>query len=165
MGKALKPKIVNDRSASKSHARKLKKRRTRWEWNFPLLLKTLIAAAIIFVGGFFSYQHFSKAAASEFRSQAVRAEEEGRIGDQISWLTRYSRLHPEDTDILVKIARITDDRVDQTAPAKRRAALNAATNAILIAIGRLGPDKSDVEKELRQKINQTVSRDWWQLVS
>ena len=152
VGKTLKPKLVDDPIASKARAEKLKKRRVRWQWNLRLLIGSSVVAAIILVGGFFSYRHFSKATGDEFRSQIARAEEEGRVGDQLSWLHRLARLQPENTDILVKIARITDDRVDETSPSKRRAALGAATNAISIAIGRLGSDQPEVERELRQRL-------------
>ena len=152
MSKTLKPKLVDDPIVSKARAQKLKRRRLRWEWNFRLLIGSSIVAAIILVGGFFSYRYFSKATGDEFRSQAARAEEEGRVDDQLSWLHRLARLHPENTDILLKIARITDDRVDQTSPAKRRAALGAATNAISVAMGRLGSDLPEVERELRQRL-------------
>ena len=152
MGKTLKPKLVDDQIASKERAKKLKKRRTRWEWNFRLLIGTLVVAAIISAGGFLSYQHFSKSTADDFRGQAARAEDEGRVDDQLSWLKRLARLDPKSTDILVKIAKITDDRVDQTPPAKRWAALNAATKAISIALGHIGSDLPEKEEELRQRL-------------
>ena len=150
MGKTKKLKLVDDQTAQ-VRAKKLKKRRTRWEWNFQLLIGSLIVAAIIFAGGFFSYQHFSKSTADDFRSQAARAEDEGRVDDQLSWLKRLARLDPKSTDILVKIAKIADDKVDQTPPAKRWAALNAATNAISIALGHIGSNLPEKE-ELRQRL-------------
>jgi tetratricopeptide (TPR) repeat protein len=84
--------------------------RLRWDWNISLLVKSLCAVGVVslVVGSLYFWQ--SSRMASELLFQASSSKEQGKIKEQVKWLTKYVRLIPNDVEKLAQLALAVDSQ-------------------------------------------------------
>jgi Tfp pilus assembly protein PilF len=84
--------------------------RFRWDWNISLLLKSLCVVAVLSLVVGLLYYWQSSRLASGLLSQASSSKDQGKIKEQVKWLTRYVRLVPSDVENLAHLALAVDSQ-------------------------------------------------------
>ena len=84
------------------------KLRLQWEWNIPLLIKSLCIVGVLGLLALALYFWQASSMASELLAQARNSQNRGENKEQVKWLSRYVRLVPNDVESLASLAIAID---------------------------------------------------------
>ncbi len=126
-----------------------KKQLARWEWNFPLLLRSLCIVGGLGLLGTVVYFWQSSSMASELLAQAKTSDERGANKEKVKWLTRYVRLVPSDVQNLAELAFAVDTQ--ESGQNQNIELVRSRLSAAIVACG-VGPEFAELRQKLRRKI-------------
>ncbi|TWU21232.1 Tetratricopeptide repeat protein [Novipirellula galeiformis] len=131
-------------------------RSVRWEWNTPLIFKSVAACLALALVASVLYWMQSRQIASSVMDKAQAAEANQDWEEQIRWLKRYRLLHPDDSEGTVLLALAADNAVD-TAPANQPERIERARRTLRDALASLQqqertPDAASQESGLRRRL-------------
>lgn len=137
-----------------ARAAKLQQRRLAWRINMPMLCWTIGVGVTVVVLSIVSYVYHSGTAGVSFLSLADEAAKNGKYQEQIKWLERYSLLHAEDRDAIVRVAIAADEAAEVATPERRFEAVDSARRKLSDSIARLGEeeDEDDAVNDLRARL-------------
>lgn len=134
--------------SAKSHSR-LSKRPIAWEWNIPLLLKSLVAVTVLVAIATFVYFWQSSSMAAELLAQAESSGERGENREKVKWLARYVRLVPADVEGVANLAFAVD--LQESGPKQDIEFARSRLAAALVACGD-NPEFEELATRLRRRL-------------
>ena len=103
------PLPVDDPSPENGRSAGSRKRETRRVLNLPLLIGTLVAVAVLGPAVYFWHWYQVGNIGGAFLERANVLEEKEEWRSAASYLYRYLRLHPDNTDVQIQLAETFDD--------------------------------------------------------
>ena len=125
------------------------KQQLKWEWNIPLLIRSLCLIGGLSVVATALYFWQSANMASELLSQAKNSQDRGENKEQVKWLSRYVRLVPNDVGRLADLAFAVDSQ--ESGPNQNVEFARSRLSAALVACGG-DPEFEELRKSLRRKL-------------
>ncbi len=122
-------------------------RRVSWEWNIPLLVKTLVIFVVAASAVFGIYFWQSKRLSNSLLTKSQEAAASGDSKTQLKWLSRYIQLAPNDIPALIQLALLEDSLVSTSGE------LDSARRRLTLALASCEDSFYDSEREeLRAKL-------------
>ena len=122
-------------------------RSSHWEFNWRLLIGTLIVLPLILLVGFASHLYQSGRTANAFLRLAAAARSDKDHVEESKWLRRYALLRPDDAKVLIEMAIASDEAALASSGYERRRLSEEARRQLGYALSKLTSDGSQPQQE------------------
>ncbi len=122
---------------------------SHWQWNLPLLVRSLCAAAAMVALAIAVYFWQSSSMASELLTQAKNSADRGEGKEQVKWLSRYVRMVPNDVQRQADLAFAVDE---QEVGPDQNVEFACSRLAVAIVASGVDPEFEDLRKSLKRKL-------------